>query len=234
MRINRYFTAHGILSRREADRLIEAGRVSINGRTAKLGDQVQDGDQVSLDGQNVATAKPKPVVLAYNKPVGVECTSDERVADNIIAAVNYSERLFHVGRLDKMSEGLILLTNVGDFVNAALRKEHGHEKEYHVWFNDQISDNQIELLRKGVELDDGPTLPAGVERLSDNRVSLTLTEGRNRQIRRMAEALGLRVSRLMRVRFLNLKLGSLKIGEWRALKDYELMALFDLTQLSIG
>jgi 23S rRNA pseudouridine2604 synthase len=234
MRINRYFTAHGILSRREADRLIEAGRVSINGRTAKLGDQVQDGDQVSLDGQNVATTKPKPVVLAYNKPVGVECTSDERVPDNIIAAVNYSERLFHVGRLDKMSEGLILLTNVGDFVNAALRKEHGHEKEYHVWFNDQISDTQIELLRKGVELDDGITLPAGVERLSDNRVSLTLTEGRNRQIRRMAEALGLRVSRLMRVRFLNLKLGSLKIGEWRALKDYELKALFDLTQLSIS
>ncbi len=231
MRINRYFTDRGLCSRREADRWIDAGRVSINGRLAKLGDQVEDGDEVTLDGKSVGAKSPRKVVIAYHKAVGIECTSDPKVENNIIDAVAYPERLFHIGRLDKMSEGLILLTNVGDLVNAILRPAHKHPKEYIVAYNAPVLDEVITAFKRGVELDDGRTEPARVERLGTNRLRLVLTEGRNRQIRRMAEAVGLRVVRLKRVRVLNIELGSLPKGKWRELSAEELSELGVLTGL---
>jgi 23S rRNA pseudouridine2604 synthase len=225
MRINRYFTDRGICSRREADRWVEAGRVSINGRVAVHGDRINEGDQVCVDGKAVEPVEKQPVILAFNKPIGVECTSDPEVENNIISAVNYPERVFHIGRLDKMSEGLILLTNIGDIVNKILRRRYGHEKEYVVILDHPISDSQIRELRHGVELDDGLTAPCEVVRMGTQRIKMVLTEGRNRQIRRMAEALGFRVLRLKRIRVMNIELGDLPKGKWRPLSASETKTL---------
>jgi 23S rRNA pseudouridine2604 synthase len=225
MRINRYFTDRGICSRREADRWIEEGRIAINGKTAKLGDQVEEGDEVSLDGKAIAEKEKLPILLAFNKPVGVECTSDPNVENNIIDVVNYPERIFHIGRLDKMSEGLILLTNMGEIVNRILRRRYAHEKEYVVAFNEIIEDAQIKELRRGVLLEDGKTAPCQVYRLGAQRIRIVLTEGRNRQIRRMAEAIGLRVVRLKRIRVMNIELGELPKGQWRRIEGPELRKL---------
>jgi 23S rRNA pseudouridine2604 synthase len=225
LRINRYFTEHGLCSRREADKRVEAGRVRINGRVAAHGDTVEAGDRVELDGKPVAPAEKRAVVLAYHKPPGIECTSDPRVADNIIAAVDYPERVFHVGRLDKFSEGLILLTNRGELVNQILRARGAQEKEYVVDVYGPISDAALARLRKGIELDGRRTLPARVARLGAKRFRMILTEGRNRQIRRMCEALGLHVKRLVRVRVMNVELGTLRQGRWRRLAPEELAEL---------
>lgn len=223
MRINRYFTDRGICSRREADRWVEAGRVTINGRLATHGAQVTDEDTVAVDGRALRPPKKTPVVLAYNKPIGIECTSDPRVKENIIDAVGYPERVFHIGRLDQMSEGLILLTNIGDLVNVILRRRYGHEKEYQVMLDRGIPDRDLRHMARGVMLEDGVTAPCRVERLSGGRrIRMVLTEGRNRQIRRMAEALGYRVVRLRRIRIMHVHLGDLPRGRWRRLSAAEM------------
>ena len=228
MRINRFFTDNGIMSRRAADRAVTEGRVSINGKVAVLGDQVAPGDLVALDGQTVGEAEKKTIIIAYNKPVGIECTSDERVKDNIISAVKYPERVFHIGRLDKFSDGLILLTNMGDIVNKILRARFYHEKEYIVETNAPLTAAAINALAAGVVLEDGPTRPCVVERLASRRLRMVLTEGRNRQIRRMIEHVGLRVARLRRIRIMNIQLGKLPVGKWRHLDDREMEQLMSL------
>jgi 23S rRNA pseudouridine2604 synthase len=225
LRINRFFTEHGICSRREADKLVDAGRVRLNGRVAVHGDSVEEGDRVELDGKPIAPPEKRAVVLAYHKPPGIECTSDRRVADNIIDAVDYPERVFHVGRLDKYSEGLILLTNRGELVNQILRARGGHEKEYVVDVDLPLSDAALKRMRNGIELDGRRTLPCRATRLGAKSFRLILTEGRNRQIRRMCEALGLRVKRLVRVRVMNVELGTLRQGRWRRLRADELTEL---------
>ena len=225
MRINRFFTEHGVCSRRAADKHVEAGRVRINGVVAKHGDTVAEGDRVALDGKLVAVPEKRPVVLAYNKPPGIECTSDKRVPENIIDAVGYHERIFHIGRLDKFSDGLILLTNRGDLVNQILRARGQHEKEYLVEVDVPISEQSLRNMRSGIVIQGRRTLPCRVQRLGPRTFRMVLTEGRNRQIRRMCEAENLRVKRLLRVRVMNIELGSLRPGRWRRLRDDELAAL---------
>lgn len=209
------------MSRREADRAIEAGQVRINGQLAKPGDRVALGDKVTWKGKVIQTGHKTPVILAYHKPVGIECTSDPNIKSNIIDAVGYKERIFHIGRLDKMSEGLILLTNIGDIVNKILRAGGGHEKEYIVNLSDAITDAQIARLRSGIMLDEGKTLPAKVQRLTARTVKITLIEGKHRQIRRMVEDLGLEVTRLRRVRIMHIELSDLPKGKWRKLSPAE-------------
>ncbi|MCC6624574.1 MAG: pseudouridine synthase [Deltaproteobacteria bacterium] len=228
VRLNRWFTEQGVCSRREADRWIAQGRVTINGEPATLGAQVGPRDRVAVDGQEVRKTHRPPVVIAYNKPIGVECTSDPKKPDNIIAAVGYPERVVHIGRLDQMSEGLILLTNRGDIVNLILRSEYEHDKEYHVDLSAPVTDAQIEQLARGLDIGDelGRTRPCVVERLGPARLKMVLTEGRNRQIRRMAEAIGHHVKRLERVRIMHIKLGGLARGRWRHLSEPELRELW--------
>jgi 23S rRNA pseudouridine2604 synthase len=225
MRINRFFTEHGVCSRRAADKYVEAGRVRINGAVAKHGDTVGEGDRVSLDGKPVVVHEKRPVVLAYHKPPGIECTSDKRVPENIIDAVGYPERIFHVGRLDKFSEGLILLTNRGELVNQILRARGRHEKEYLVEVDVPVPEASLRRMRSGIVIQGRRTLPCRVQRLGERSFRMVLTEGRNRQIRRMCEAENLRVKRLLRVRVMNIELGSLRSGRWRRLRDDELRGL---------
>lgn len=229
MRINKFFTEHGICSRREADRWVEAGRVTINGVPAKPGDQVQNGDRVMVDGKPVTIKAKRRVVIAYHKPVGIECTADPNVKNNVISALNYPERVFYIGRLDVMSEGLLLLTNIGDLADQISRARNQHEKEYEVTFHQVISESQIAQLRAGVDIGDedrGITLPCPVERLGPKQVRITLREGRNRQIRRMADAVGLNVARLKRVRVMSIRLDDLPENRWRELSDAEIAGLF--------
>jgi 23S rRNA pseudouridine2604 synthase len=230
VRVNRFFTEHGICSRREADRRVEAGRVRINGRVARHGDAVEEGDRVELDGAPLHVAEKRAVVLAYHKPPGIECTSDPRVPENIIAAVGYRERVFHIGRLDKYSEGLILLTNRGELVNEILRARGGHEKEYRVEVDRPFSNDALDRMRRGIVLDGRRTLPCRVKRTGARSFQIVLTEGRNRQIRRMCEAEDLRVLRLVRVRVMNILLGTLRAGRWRELEPEELATLEARTQ----
>ena len=225
LRINRFFTEHGVCSRRAADRYVEAGRVRINGVPAKLGDTVGPGDEVTLDGDRIGQDTRRRVVLAYHKPPGIECTSDPRVPDNIIDAVNYPERIFHIGRLDKFSEGLILLTNRGELVNQILRARGHHEKEYVVDVDLPISSATLGRMRHGIEILGRMTAPCQAERLGPRTLRMVLIEGRNRQIRRMCEAEGLRVRRLTRVRVMNIELGPLPRGRWRELAPRELADL---------
>ena len=225
IRINRFFTEHGVCSRRAADKHVEAGRVRINGALAKHGDTVKEGDRVELDGVRVAVPEKRPVVLAYHKRPGIECTSDRRVPENIIDAVGYPERIFHIGRLDKFSEGLILLTNRGELVNQILRARGGHEKEYVVETDVPVSEQTLRRMRSGIVIQGRRTLPCKVTRLDARVFRMVLTEGRNRQIRRMCEAEDLRVRRLQRVRVMNIELGTLRPGRWRRLRDDELAAL---------
>jgi len=225
MRINRFFTEHGVCSRRAADKHVEAGRVRINGVVAKHGDAVSEGDRVSLDGKRVAVPEKRPVVLAYHKQPGIECTSDKRVPENIIDAVGYHERIFHIGRLDKFSEGLILLTNRGELVNQILRARGKHEKEYLVEVDVAISELSLRRMRSGIVIQGRRTLPCRVQRMGARTFRMVLTEGRNRQIRRMCEAENLRVKRLLRVRVMNIELGTLRPGRWRRLRDDELGVL---------
>lgn len=228
IRLNRWFTDQGICSRREADRWIEAGRVAVNGEPAVLGTKVGPKDKVTLDGRPLERRERKPVVIAYNKPVGVECTSDPKVPNNLLDAVAYPERLVHIGRLDVMSEGLILLTNRGEIVNRILRSEFDHEKEYLVELSQPISDEQLQRLARGVDIGDGrgPTRPCPIDRLGPATLRVVLTEGRNRQIRKMAEAVGNHVRRLERQRIMHIRLGTLPRGQWRHLSNDELRELF--------
>ncbi len=225
MRINRFFTEHGVCSRRAADRFVEAGTVRINGVLAKHGDTVAEGDRVTLDGKLIEVPEKRPIVLAYHKPPGIECTSDQSVPENIIDAIGYHERIFHVGRLDKYSEGLILLTNRGELVNQILRVGGQHEKEYLVEVNVPVSDASLQRMRSGMMILGKPTLPCVIERRGECTFRMVLTEGRNRQIRRMCEKEDLHVKRLRRVRVMNILLGTLRSGRWRRLRDDEIAVL---------
>lgn len=223
MRLNKYISEAGVCSRREADALIAEGRVSINGKAAELGTQVNEGDVVSVDGKRLGAAK-EHVYIALNKPVGIECTT-ARVPGNIVDFVDYPERIFPIGRLDKASEGLILLTNNGDIVNEILRAENKHEKEYVVSVKQPVTDEFLHGMRNGVPILDRVTSPCKVRRVSKFVFSIILTQGLNRQIRRMCEYFDYDVTRLQRVRIINLKLGNLKVGHWRKLKMEEVRAL---------
>jgi len=225
MRINKYLSEAGIVSRRGADQWITAGRVTINGELAELGSQVEDGDDVRVDGKPVKTEQ-QLVYLALNKPVGITSTTERQVKGNIVDFVNHPLRIFHIGRLDKDSEGLILLTNDGDIVNEILRAENRHEKEYIVTVDKQITQDFLSNMASGVEILDTMTLPCHVEKISKNVFRIILTQGLNRQIRRMCSALGYNVRRLQRIRIMNIKLGHLEVGKWRDLTEKELTELF--------
>ncbi len=224
VRLNKYISETGVCSRREADKWIEAGRVTLNGAPATLGHKVAEGDEVRIDG-NLVGAKKKAIYIALNKPVGITCTTEAHVEDNIVRFVGHSERIFPVGRLDKDSEGLILLTNDGDIVNEILRSENEHEKEYMVSVNRPITDLSLKMLASGVKIMGMTTKPCRVERVDAETFRLVLTQGLNRQIRRMCSALGYRVRRLQRVRIINIHVGALRAGEWRYLSDAEVAGL---------
>ncbi|WP_211655238.1 23S rRNA pseudouridine(2604) synthase RluF [Planococcus alpniumensis] len=226
MRINKFLSETGITSRRGADKFIEAGRVEINGQKAELGSKVEPEDEVRVDGKVIQQPNRAYVYLALNKPVGITSTTERHIEGNIVDFVNHPERIFHVGRLDKDSEGLILMTNDGDIVNEILRAEHEHEKEYIVTVDKPITDEFLEKMESGVEILDTVTLPAKAERIAKHVFKLTLQQGLNRQIRRMCTALGYEVKRLQRIRIMNIRLANLKAGEWRDLTAEEKQELF--------
>jgi 23S rRNA pseudouridine2604 synthase len=224
MRLNKFIAETGVCSRREADKWIESGRVTCNGRIATLGTQVSTEDEIRVDGELLGVRK-KQIYIALNKPIGIVCTTEPHIKDNIIEFIGHRERIFPVGRLDKDSEGLILLTNDGDIVNEILRSENNHEKEYLVTVDRAITDLSLEMLGKGVKIMGEITKPSKVSRLSQNAFRIILTQGLNRQIRRMCSALGYKVQRLKRVRIMNIKLGNLETGKWRHLTESELAGL---------
>lgn len=212
IRINKYLADHGYCSRRGADSLISAGRVTINGKPAKLGDRVEDRDNVIVEGRE-QKERPKTTLIMLNKPVGMIVTTDTSVHNNVIDYLNYPDRLFPIGRLDVASSGLLLLTNDGELANRLMHPRYEHEKEYVVELEQPISNSDLDQLRHGVELDDGMTLPTDIKRLSKKRFSIVLKEGRNRQIRRMCEAIGHKIIRLHRTRIANLPLRNLPLGK---------------------
>ncbi len=222
MRINRYLSSAGVCSRREADRLIDSGRITINGKTALIGTDVSDGDKVCFDGNAVRPVERK-VVLAYYKPVGIVVTEDKREPDNIIDAIRYPRRVTYLGRLDKDSEGLILLSDDGDLNQSLMKGKNEHEKEYVVRVDHGITSDFLEAMRNGVYLPelDTATRKCRVNKLTDDSFSIILTQGLNRQIRRMCKELGYRVIRLKRIRIENILLGEMKPGELRELTEEE-------------
>jgi 23S rRNA pseudouridine2604 synthase len=224
VRLNKYISETGVCSRREADKWIDAGRVTCNGQVAALGTRIADGDVVCIDGAPIG-AKKKQIYIALNKPVGVTCTTEAHIEDNIIDLVGYSERIFPIGRLDKESEGLILLTNNGDIVNEILRSENNHEKEYIVTVDRPVTDLTLKMMAGGVKIMGELTKPCVVERIDRESFRMTLTQGLNRQIRRMCSALGYKAQRLQRVRIMNIHLGALHPGGWRHLTAAELASL---------
>jgi 23S rRNA pseudouridine2604 synthase len=224
MRLNKYISETGVCSRREADKWIEAGRVTWNGRLAALGTKVSDGDEVCIDGEPLG-AKKKQIYIAFNKPIGITCTTEPDIEGNIIDFIGHPERIFPIGRLDKDSEGLILLTNNGDIVNQILRSENNHEKEYIVTVDRPITDLALSMLAGGVKIMGEITKPCKVSRIGGDVFQMILTQGLNRQIRRMCSALGYRAQRLQRVRVINVDLGALEPGKWRELTGSEAAGL---------
>ncbi len=227
MRINKYLSEAGIVSRRGADKWIEAGRITINDELAELGSKVEDGDIVKADG-NLVKTEEKLVYIVLNKPIGINSTTERHIEGNVIDFVNHPLRIFHIGRLDKDSNGLLLLTNDGDIVNEILREEHGHEKEYIVTVDRPITKDFIRQMESGVEILDTTTKPCKVKQLDPRSFNITLTQGLNRQIRRMCSALGYSVQKLQRTRIMNIHLGNLRNGQWRDLTKEELTDMFKL------
>lgn len=227
MRINKFLAQAGVCSRRQADQLISAGRIKINQKIARLGDQVNASDQVEAKGQIVRNQAGEKVYLAFYKPVGLICTCDPKAKDNIINYINYSARIYPIGRLDVSSSGLILLTNDGEIVNKILKGKSKVEKEYIVDVDKSLTSSFLTSLRKGVILDNYRTLPARVAKLADKKFSLTIVEGKNRQLRRMCEKLGYQVKKLIRVRIGSLKLGTLKEGEYKKLSSAQIKKLLN-------
>ncbi|WP_046216311.1 23S rRNA pseudouridine(2604) synthase RluF [Paenibacillus wulumuqiensis] len=225
MRINKYISESGITSRRGADKWINEGRVTINGTVAELGSKVEPGDDVRVDGKPIRVEQEN-VYIALNKPVGITSTTERHVKGNIVDFVNHPLRIFHIGRLDKDSDGLILLTNDGDIVNEILRAENKHEKEYIVTVDRPITPAFLNKMASGVEILDTVTLPCKVTQQSKYVFKIILTQGLNRQIRRMCAALGYEVHGLRRTRIMNIHLGNLPIGQWRDLTSAELDQLF--------
>lgn len=220
IRLNKYIASSGLCSRREADTLIENGKVTINGVVALQGSKVLDGDVVEVNGRKV-TPEDDMVYIAFNKPLGITCTTDTRDPSNIIDYIGFDDRIFPVGRLDKNSSGLILLTNDGSIVNKLLRAENGHEKEYLVTVNRPYDKAFIKSMESGVPVLGQLTLPCKLKPAGDRTFKIILHQGLNRQIRRMCEYLGYKVTKLKRIRFMNINLGDLETGKWRYLTPAE-------------
>lgn len=229
MRLNKYIAESGHCSRREADRLIGEGRVTIDGRVGVLGDKVLPGMSVKINGREI-TAEEQKVYIALNKPMGVVCTADPREPMNVVDYVHHEKRIFPIGRLDKDSSGLLLMTNDGEIVNRMLRAAGGHEKEYVVNVDRPITREFIEAMEAGVPILDTVTLPCRIEPLAKARFKLTLVQGLNRQIRRMCDALGYKVLSLVRIRVMNIKMDDLPPGHWRNLTEDEVGELFSMLE----
>ncbi|MEC4089009.1 23S rRNA pseudouridine(2604) synthase RluF [Pseudoalteromonas rubra] len=220
-RLNKYISETGFCSRREADTLISDGRVSVNGQIAEMGLKVSDADTILVDNKPLK-AKPKRVYIAYNKPVGVTCTTERKIKSNIVSAIQYPERIFPIGRLDRPSEGLIFLTNEGDIVNKILRAGNNHEKEYVVTVNKPVTDAFIKGMRSGVPILGTVTKKCFVKKTGARQFTIVLTQGLNRQIRRMCEYFDFEVQTLKRVRIMNVNLNGLRPGQWRHLSESEM------------
>ena len=231
IRLNKYLSEAGVCSRREADRLIESGIVTVDGKTAAPGMKVEDGQEVRV-GKKVVKSKTEKTVLAVYKPAGIVCTEDKREKKNIIRFLNYPVRITYAGRLDKDSEGLLIMTNDGDLINGMMRARYAHEKEYKVRVNKEITPEFIEKMSRGVHIRDkeknldAVTRPCTVKKTGKYTFSIILTQGLNRQIRRMCEALGYKVNVLKRIRIMNVELGDLKPGQVRELTEQELKELY--------
>lgn len=230
MRINKYLSAQGVCSRREADRLLEAGRITVDGVTAMCGQQVDDNSVICIDGSRISDEKPQDVLMAFNKPRGIVCTTtDNQGKNNIVDYIGYDKRIYPVGRLDKDSDGLILLTNNGEITDKILRSFNGHEKEYVVKVNKKITDTFLKSMADGVYLKelDVTTKPCSISRINNYTFRIILTQGLNRQIRRMCQESGYKVESLTRVRIMNIELGGLKIGEYRIIEGKEKTMLYE-------
>ncbi len=233
LRLNKYISESGICSRREADKFIESGKVYVNGILATLGTRVSPTDTVVVDGKTIKS-KSNKVYIALNKPVGITCTTETHVKGNIIDFVNYHERIFPIGRLDKPSEGLIFLTNDGDMVNKILRAGNNHEKEYVVSVDKPITKEFINSMENGIPILGTVTKQCKVRKIGKCTFNIILTQGLNRQIRRMCEYLGFKVTSLKRIRIMNVSLSNLPTGKWRYLSSEEMSTIINLTKDSIG
>ncbi len=231
--INKFISSTGYCSRREADQIIAEGRVTINGAIAKAGNRVSDDDEIIVDGSYLRRKKKRKIYIAYNKPIGIVCTTDPSERDNIVSQINHKERLFPIGRLDKPSQGLIFLTNDGDIVNKILRAGNNHEKEYIVGVNKAITTDFIRKMGNGIPILGTVTKKCKVEKINDFTFKIILTQGLNRQIRRMCEYLDYKVTRLKRTRIMNVSLGDLPIGKWRELSTSEFSELDERSSNSI-
>lgn len=231
VRINKYLSECGFCSRREADKLLEQGRITINGQIPELGTKVNPTDVVEVNGKPVTNQQKPAIYLAFNKPAGVECTTNQAINNNIVDFIAYPERIFPIGRLDKASEGLIFMTSDGDIVNKILRARNNHEKEYLVTVNKTITDDFIHRMSKGLPILETITKKCKVEKLSNNAFKITLTQGLNRQIRRMCEYLDYEVQTLKRIRIINISL-DVPVGKYRHLTAAEVVELNTLIQPS--
>lgn len=227
VRLNKYLSEAGICSRREADKLIAQGIVSVDGVRAEAGTKVAPGQVVRL-GKKVISRQEEMVLLAVNKPRGIVCTEERRERDSIVRFLNYPTRITYIGRLDKDSEGLLLMTNNGDIINKMMRAGNHHEKEYKVTVNKEITEEFLEKMAAGVPILDTVTRPCKIEKIGKYKFKIILTQGLNRQIRRMCEALGYEVKELIRLRIMNIELGKLKPGEYRKVTDAEMNRLYEL------
>lgn len=223
-RLNKFVADSGYCSRREADRLIAEGRVQVDGRLGALGDRVLPGMRVTVDGQSLS-GRGEKVYIALNKPAGIVCTTDPREPMNVVDYLDYPIRIFPVGRLDKDSEGLLLMTSDGEIINRILRAAGGHEKEYEVEIDRPVTKEFVEKMSAGVPILDTVTLPCRVRRTGEKSFNIILVQGLNRQIRRMCEMLGCNVVRLRRIRIMNVRLGAMRPGQWRELSEEELSGL---------
>ena len=229
IRINKFLSSLGTYSRRQVDKLIEEKRIKVNKKYAKLGIRVSTNDEITIDGELILIKikKKKPVYLILNKPIGIECTTNLNVNNNIIDFLGYPKRIFPVGRLDKDSEGIIFLTNDGDIVNKILRSENNNEKEYEVRVNKKINSDFLNQMSGGVKIKNVTTKPCKIEKINNYTFKIILTQGLNRQIRKMCRHFNYKVKNLKRTRIINISLGSLKIGKFRKFTPYELESLMD-------
>ncbi|MGN0297569.1 MAG: pseudouridine synthase [Lachnospiraceae bacterium] len=235
IRLNKFLSDRGVCSRREADRMIEAGRITVNQEPVQMGQKVTKKDFICIDGKPISVGGQgegeEKVVLIFNKPTGVVCTSAESETNNIIHYINYSTRIYPVGRLDKDSEGLILLTNDGSIVNGILRSRYEHEKEYVVTINHPVTDEFLKKMASGVKILDTVTKPCKIWKTGTQTFHIVITQGLNRQIRRMSEACGCKVTKLKRIRIMDIRLGDLKSGEYRLMSESEKAKLYQQIEM---
>ena len=230
IRINKYLSAKGVCSRREADRLLEAGRITVDGTVAECGQQVDDNNIICIDGSKISNDKPEDILIAFNKPVGIVCTTTNKQGNNnIVDYIGYSERIYPIGRLDKESDGLILLTNNGEITDRILRSVNGHEKEYIVKVNKNITKDFLDKMSAGVYLKElnVKTKQCRIYKVNSNTFRIVLTQGLNRQIRRMCQKLGYKVEKLTRIRVMNIELGDIACGEYRVVEGAEKEKLYN-------